>query len=271
MLNLIDLAERYILAHDISDGHADQLRRHVRLYNADLSADSLNADLKKLRAAKRADSYIRNRRIYILMLWRFAAVMDMLPDPPMSKIMRVRRASIIPRCYNAEQVAMLLGEASKLKGVYKSGIARASWWVSFIAGAWDTGLSACDTLLVDRHWLDEHNEFTAIRSKTGKIVKVGFWPSTMKLIAATFPPERDLLWPLTITREAMRIQFKKIARRAGVGGTLKLLRSGSGTSVDELHGHGERHLGNTRAIFERHYLCGVLRARLPQEIPYSKT
>lgn len=267
MTRILDIAERYIQSHDISDGHAREIRGHARRYRGDFTADAINADLRRLRQLGRSDSYIRNRRVYVLMLWRFAASRDWLPDPPLSKILRVRVRDLVVRGYQPAQVAALKESASLLRGRYKSGVERAEWWRSFVSAAWDTGLSTCDLLDVRREWIGADGEFTTVRRKTGKRVVVGLHPATLTEIDATFPPERELIWPLTVSREMMRRTFAKLARLAGVGGSLKWLRAGSGTSVDERHGHGEWHLGNTRQVFERHYLCHSLRARLPAEIP----
>jgi hypothetical protein len=125
-------------------------------------------------------------------------------------------------------------------------------------------------LSVERSWIDRNNQFITVRHKTGRRVAVGLYPATLELIDATFPPERKLIWPLSVSREWMRQTFCKIVEIAGVSGSLKWLRAGSGTSVDELHGHGEQHLGNSRAIFERHYLCRKLQVRMPQEVIFSR-
>lgn len=101
----------------------------------------------------------------------------------------------------------------------------------------------------------------------GKRVVVAFSDRTMTAIDATFPPERRVIWPLSVSREMMRRTFVSVAKKAGCGGTLKWLRAGSGTSVEELYGRGEQHLGNTRQVFERHYLCRADVARLPAAVP----
>lgn len=267
MTRICEIAERYIASHDISEGHAREIRGHARRYPGDFSADGLNGDLRRLRQLGRSDSYIRDRRVYVLMLWRFAASLDILPDPPLSKILRVRVRDLVPRGYEPEQVASLVDVAARLRGVYASGIDRAEWWIGHILAAWDTGLSTCDLLAVERDWIRPDQTMTTVRKKTGKRVVVAFRDQTLTAIDATFPPERRLIWPLTVSREMMRKTFAAMASRAGVGGTLKWLRAGSGTSVDELHGRGEAHLGNTRQVFERHYLCRSAVARLPASVP----
>lgn len=161
----------------------------------------------------------------------------------------------------------LADAAAKLRGAYASGIDRAEWWASHILAGWDTGLSTCDLLAVEREWIRPDQTMTTVRRKSGKRVTVAFSDRTMTAIDATFPPERRLIWPLSVSREMMRRTFASIAKKAGCGGTLKWLRAGSGTSVEELYGRGEAHLGNTRQVFERHYLCRSSVARLPAAVP----
>lgn len=48
--------------------------------------------------------------------------------------------------------------------------------------------------------------------------------------------------------------FGRIVARAGLFGTFKRLRKSSGSLVEAAApGMGHKHLGNTRAIFEKHY------------------
>lgn len=55
--------------------------------------------------------------------------------------------------------------------------------------------------------------------------------------------------------ESFRKEARKLISAAGLPGSLKWLRSGSGSNFERLHpGRGHEHLGNTRAVFEAHYL-----------------
>lgn len=268
MTTIIELAELYISQHDISEGHADQIRIHSSLYAGDMSPFGINAEIKRMRAAGLSDSYIKQRRSYVLMLWRFAASRELAADPPMSKIARVRVRDLVVEAYRIDQVQKIIQTCRGLRGTYACGTRKAIWWESIVRGAWDTGLSVvADLVRVKRSMLDDRNEFVTTRRKTGKRVRVGFHASTMKYIDQACHGNRDLIWPMSVSKESVRKAFRRIARKAGVGGTLKWLRAGSGTNVDQRVGHGELHLGNTRTVFDRHYNAAPLKCRFPDELP----
>ena len=88
------------------------------------------------------------------------------------------------------------------------------------------------------------------RQKTGRPVIVAVPADLLRRL-----PESGPCWPRRFSREYFRRTFRKIVARAGLRGTFKKLRKSSGTSVESLHpGCGHIHLGNTRRVFELHYL-----------------
>jgi hypothetical protein len=87
------------------------------------------------------------------------------------------------------------------------------------------------------------------RHKTGSEVLVWLPVELVNHVTA------GLVWPRPWSAEWDRRTFQKIAAAAGLVGTMKKLRRSSGVSVEILHpGHGHEHLGNSRRVFERHYL-----------------
>ena len=77
----------------------------------------------------------------------------------------------------------------------------------------------------------------------------------MEAIDASFPPDRELIWPLWGRLGCWRRAAKRLVRAAGLPGSIGRLRHSSGTAVEIKHpGRGHEHLGNTRAVFERNYL-----------------
>jgi hypothetical protein len=74
-------------------------------------------------------------------------------------------------------------------------------------------------------------------------------------IDATFPPDRPLCFPTWGRLELWRREALRLVKLAGLSGGIGQLRHSSGTAVELHHpGRGHEHLGNTRAVFERHYL-----------------
>ena len=68
------------------------------------------------------------------------------------------------------------------------------------------------------------------------------------------------MWPWPYSREALDKRLRKILKAAGVrhgrgqGGLLHKFRRTSGTLVEAAGGDGAKHIGNTRKVFESHYL-----------------
>jgi hypothetical protein len=74
-----------------------------------------------------------------------------------------------------------------------------------------------------------------------------------------------------VGEEHFRVEFAKIVKAAGLVGTFKKLRKSSGSRAEQLNaGSGHVHLGNSRRVFEQHYLgsdaIDVQPVRLPQII-----
>ncbi len=69
------------------------------------------------------------------------------------------------------------------------------------------------------------------------------------------PPHRPLAWPLWASHEMFRREAKAIFDAAGLSQfSLSYIRSAAGTAVEKTIGDGHEFLGNTRKVFEQHYL-----------------
>jgi len=98
--------------------------------------------------------------------------------------------------------------------------------------------------------------------------------SAMRRIRRLPSHRRRLVWDWPYGRRWFFVMARRIIERAGVpcpkrGNHLfHRLRRTSGTLVEANGGDGARHLGNSRSVFERHYLdarrlCGQQAARRP--------
>jgi hypothetical protein len=101
--------------------------------------------------------------------------------------------------------------------------------------------------------------------KTGKTHFFRLTRETSEAIASTEPSGRSLLWPWsksqcwllkTIQRDILEPAGVSYGR--GRGGVFHKIRRPAGTLCEANGGDGARLLGNTRAVFERHYLDGRL-------------
>jgi hypothetical protein len=262
-MNLENFCESYCANTDVSDEYAYQLKMACRYFVADggaadcsnITAEQFNAHLKRMKAAGAADSYRSSRRKHLMVILRAARRKRHALKFKPAQVMRLRIGDRVTQGWTVDEVRRLLAACDILAGAHKlTGVNRRGWWRSYIMARWDTGLDDPTLRSMEFGWIPPSGQLTIIRHKTGKKVRIGFHPITLAEIAATFPPPRAKLWPLWATKRAMHMEGRKLIIHAGLRGSLKWLRSGSGSNVEAMHpGEGHRHLGNTRAIFERHY------------------
>jgi hypothetical protein len=261
---LRDFLGLFAQSRDVSSGYIDQLHWAIhglekfvgkRLRTTDLTPDLLNTYLRWMRDNGHTTETRKGRRKNLLILWRAAADMELAAEPPARRVMRIRHSGRITVAWSYIEACILLEFASKLTGSYSNGIQRSHYWTSYIRAAWDSGLRGCDLRSLERDWVAPHGRLVVIQGKTRKRVVTQFRRSTLDSIAMTFPPERAIIWPLWASLDRWRREAKKLVRRAGLVGSIGRLRHSSGTATELTHpGRGHEHLGNTRKIFEEHYL-----------------
>lgn len=256
---LHDVLQDYLSTKDVSAEYADQLGFALRDFEKRLAHRARLADLSPPAindwAKSRGDVSGRTRRNYLksmLTLWRFAADSDLCAPPPMRKIVKIVAPPGIPRAWTKEEAERMLVAARRMRGTY-NGISKALYWESYIRAAWDTGWRPSDLRSLEIDWLSE--TLIVIQHKTKKVVRSHLHPETIACIRSTFPPQRRLIWPLWASLQSWKTAAKRLAVRAGLSGSVGRLRASSGTAVEvAFPGRGHTHLGNSRAVFERHYL-----------------
>lgn len=260
---LKQLIDHYVGSHDVSDGYArlfhwlrlslEQMAQRV-VEVSDLNVDFVNHYLKTTRDTLSPETR-KGRRRLILTLWQAAADEGLLPDPPRRKIMAIKVPERLHRAWTAAEVSLLLVAAGQMRGYYDHGIARAAYWRSYVLAAWDSGLRGCDMRRIRRTDIQSDGRSALVQHKTGRVHRFLLREETVAAIATTFPPDRDLVWPLWGRLVAWRNAAHRLVKQAGLVGTIGQLRHSSGTAVELLYpGRGHEHLGNTRRVFERHYL-----------------
>ena len=237
-LTLDALRESYVLAHDLMPASVDYYRRITscfqKWYGGPVPMDAFDVELcNRFLLAKqqagRASHYRKSLRNGLRALLNFA-------DVP-GKLRSVKFERLRPAAWSKEEVQRLVDAAPD------------EAWRIRISLSYFTGLNQCDLERVEkRHFVDGVLEWR--RSKTGKLVKVRI-PAA--LVARL--PDVGPVCPRVVSDEWIRRTFAKIVKAAGLVGTLKTLRKSSGTAVESQHpGCGHLHLGNTRAVFELHYM-----------------
>jgi integrase len=261
---LSHFASAYADRVEASAGHRHQLASVLRSLGDYLHTDpqpehltetTVNGYIAWLRARGRSDSYRRGRLTYLLILWRELADDGVIPPPRRKKVTRVRVADRITRTMTREQVQQLLATAEARSGSYRHGITRAGFWGSYICTAWDTGLRGCDQTKLRTDSLTPRGTIVMVQAKTGKRLCVQVRPATVERIRATMPPHRPLIWPLWASAEMFRREAAELFADAGMPQfSLSYIRSAAGTAVERSLGAGHEFLGNTRKVFEQHYL-----------------
>jgi integrase len=149
----------------------------------------------------------------------------------------------------------LIVAAAALPGCFRTlDLSRAEYFSTLIRVAWDSGLRRRD--LHKLRTRDLQPEWVHYQQKTAKPVRVRLRASTLDVVKRWARRPDAVLWPLWGTDEVFRSTFAKIVRTAGIPpGPFKRIRKSSGTAAEAAcPGAGHLLLGNTRRVFERHYL-----------------
>lgn len=249
---IVDLVESYVLSRELAESSVDYYRRISRVLctwaNRRVPADEFNVDLvnrflRDKQAAGRSCYYRKSLRNALRALLGFH-----LGATVRGQIRPVKLEPLQPAAWSAEEVARLIDACSCLKCAERQDYMR-----TLIAVAYYTGLSQIDLHRIERRDFDLLGVIRTKRSKTGRRVVAAIPPALLSSLDSR--PPTGPLWPCLTSRESLRKVFNRIVRKAGLRGTFKTLRNSSGTAVEKLHpGRGHEHLGNTRQIFERHYL-----------------
>jgi len=278
-MKLSDFAAQYAAQRDVCEEYVEQIAVVVRSFDRhlghaarfdDLTADAVNSWLSSLRVGGLAPGTRHSRRRVILTLWQAAADRDMVSEPRRRLIAQPRRRDRLVRAWSEDEVCRLLVAAEQLSGpLGATGIDAGLYWSSYVRAAWDTGLRGCDLRSLERGWISPTGRLQIVQHKTGGRLTVALRRSTLDAIARSFPPDRRLIWPRWCCLRYWRVQARRLVRSAGLIGSLGQLRAASGTAVERAHpGRGHEHLGNSRRVFERHYLdpLAVADPPLPPEL-----
>ena len=234
------LIDRYCLTHDLATETEQQYRRIAGVFSTwatgrPLTADNLSEFLREKQRLGRSCWYVRSLRSHLLAVLRFSG--------DAGAVRPVRCGQLPADEWGPAEVQRLVTACECLPA------SRRQHWRTLIQAAWWTGLSGVDLHRIDRGDVADDGTLQMSRHKTGSEVQVWIPLDLVAHVAS------GLVWPRPWSAEWDRRTFQKIAAAAGLAGTMKKLRRSSGVSVEILHpGHGHEHLGNSRPVFERHYL-----------------
>ena len=246
---------QYALFHDCRPETMRQYEVSVALFERwaggpvrldELDAESVSSWLRDYAASGVAPSTVRSKRSHVLIMWR-AAADDGLCELPRRRVRPVRVAWVAPEAWTREDVQRLLTACQGLVRNHPCGLRRSAWWRLAIRMAWDTGLRRGDlwALRADQVPL-AGGPFTVRQSKTGTSVVCELSAGTLQLLReslAEAPRSHVCPWPAS--HETFEAQFRRIVKAAGLRGTWKWLRRGSGTDCEiQLAGSASEQLGH---------------------------
>lgn len=241
----------YILYHDLAPGTRAWYRRIVGVFcqwaGPAVTVDQFNGEqisrlLAEKGAAGRSPHYIKSLRNGLVAILR-----NIRGDEPIERIRGVRTPPLEPEAWTPGEVSRLLAACQTIPEAGR-------WrWLLVVALGYYTGFDRCDIERIERKHIQGDGMLFFHRRKTGSPVLVGIPADVLELIDAHCPGKGPIL-RMGFSPEWFRRIFAGIVDRAGLSGTFKKLRKSSGSAVELLTpGKGHKHLGNTRAIFERHY------------------
>ncbi len=242
---------RYVLYHTLAPETIAWYSRAVSVYcgwaGGDVPLQEFNGErisqmlLAKQRAGRSA-YYVKSLRGGLIALLR-----DIRGDAPIERVRSIRTPQLDPTALTAAEVERLLAACHALP-------IRCRWYYQLmIALGYYTGLDAADIWRLERRTIGDDGSIFFRRGKTGSPVYVQIPPDVLAMIDKHCPNHGPIL-KRTMSKEWFRQILRGIFARAKLCGTFKTLRKSSGSGVEaESPGTGHRHLGNTRAIFEKHY------------------
>lgn len=248
---LKDAVARYLLYRDLAKGTASYYRRICSAFAGwaggdvllvEFNGEAISRFLQFKQQAGRSTHYVRSLRNGLMALLR-----DVRGSDPVERVRTIKTKPLDPQCWSPDEVEKLLAACGEMPEASR-------WrWALIIAIAYYTGLDRVDLERITRAEFDARGTLFTHRSKTGAAVVVCVATEVLAEIDLRCPLEGPILC-MGITPEWFRQVFKGIVRRAGLVGTFKKFRKTSGSLVErDAPGMGHKHLGNSRAIFERHY------------------
>jgi integrase len=251
-LTLESAIDRYLLFHDLTPETAAWYKRVISVYRTwaggdvpldKFCGDSISQLLKDKRDVGRSPSYVKSLRNGLV-----AVLRDIRGQGPIERVRSVKVPPLEPTGWTRAEVERLIHDGCRdLPPAFRVR------WQSFIAAGYYSGLDACDLERIEPDHIRPDGVIVWRRKKTGSRVIVRFPPPLLDMIRS-FAAAEGPIWQRPYSKEWRRKVFKGIVQRAGLTGTFKKLRKTSGSAVEaECPGSGHKHLGNTRAIFERHY------------------
>ncbi len=280
-MRIRDLATAYCECHSLADGSVTQLdiavRHFERFFGEKPIEDLLPIDFARFSTHLRgwqAASTANKQRAHLLAVLRWGAEMGLLPsspagDSPWESWRKAKEPRKAPVAFLSDEFQAGLSVAREWPG-WICGVPAAPWWESLLLSVWYSGARIGALLQVE--WqdvvLDRPGFFVrwqAQKQKADQFFAVG--PDCAAAIQRARLPERRLVWPWELRREALYEHFRKIFTLAGVklgkdtGCLFHRIRKSTASYTRAGGGNATAQLGHScSSVTERYYdprICGA--------------
>lgn len=252
-INFIGIAEKYLAERAVCEAYQHNVRRLAARCGI-VSADNINCYLR-LRLKERSTITVRNERVVLLAMWRWAYEAGIVDNAPRG-IMRVKARRAPTKAWTQEQLRELLEATKAYDGqTLRSGANKGDFLRAWVLLGYECGARHGDLW----RFTDEHLDGDALawtQGKTGDAIVRLLSPACLQACRKMLAKSKDgtILGWVCKKRQAMR-HMRLFIDAAGVSGTSKWLRRSGATHVEmEKPGGGRMHLGHRSVgLFETAY------------------
>jgi integrase len=214
-------------------------------------------------------------RSYLRALLHFAQRQHLLSFDWLDDISRMPSPRRVPRAFLLCELEAMLEACRGLAGAVMQEIPAGLFWEALLLTLYDTGLRVSACLAIQRADVDMDAGWVLVHGETQKQRAdqlLGLSEQTVEALRRIWSPPRELLFPWTFSRTALRRRLLSILKRAGVAhgmaaGGRGLWQRFRRLTASELQAHGANPtavLGHSSPLVTRAYLdpriCGTTRA-----------
>ncbi|MBN2579139.1 MAG: site-specific integrase [Pirellulales bacterium] len=275
---LEDVLVLYLDSHwSLCQSYRNDLMRSVRYLSnwsgtspmpLEMLSESLLGRWLRHYAETHTPASVNNRRRHLLTLWRYAAEELSIIAMP-RKIPKIQEPKKIPECWTLEECERIFAAAKQQTG-WIGGIPAGQWWLSLLLVVYWTGERIGAVRHVRPEDYDVQRMALRIRPENQKTRRERLFflpPEIHQKIMVVYDTDREFLWPFDYHPTKLWLIFRRLLKCAGIEHDTRKpmnlfhrLRRTSGTLCEMNGGDGARHLGHSRAIFEKHYFSPGLAA-----------
>lgn len=209
---------------------------------SEFNGDAISRMLLAKERAGRSPYYLKSLRGGLVAFLR-----EVRQGEPVERVRSIKAPPLDPHALVPDEVERLIAGCNGLEPD------KAWRYKLMILLGYYTGFDRADICRVERKGISEDGSIFFRRGKTGSPVYVRVPEDVVALIDRHCPRTGPVL-KMWCSKETFRKVIRRLFAKSKLCGTFKTIRKSSGSLVEQqAPGTGHRHLGNTRAIFERHY------------------